>query len=234
MITLARKKNKSPEEVLELYSLIDKAVAEKNFIDLFLAFEPLVNKCANYAYDYFRNFNLCCTVHSSDFKQDGFVMFMELCEEYDPSISQFSFFIKRMLLQKMLNHKKYKYIKKESCEPINNYIDIKQDLPTQVLLKCFIEDFPSLLAQIADRKVKSNAVVNVKEVLEMFFLQGVDITTIAKTQNVTYHAVHEHISRTQLKLVDLVNKYKYTPLIVGTTDLTYNIRKMPQGHFNIY
>jgi RNA polymerase sigma factor (sigma-70 family) len=189
-----------------LYSTIQDAVetgqvfkgqveSDEPLLFLTEVFKPLILKSASIVHKFvYKHEQL------DDVIQQGYVQFLELVYAYDPSISQFSYYIKSMLERQLRawSKKQSRYTVTSMDSSIINNILVDPSLCdmhtvyiqfNELILRDEMQDF---MEERANRKARS---ATVKEVCYKYFLGTHSCKKIAEELDISYHAVYEVIKR---------------------------------------
>lgn len=158
-------------------------------------FKPLILKSASIVHKYIQRHE-----QLDDVIQQGYVHFLELVYSYDPSISQFSYYVKSMLERQLRawSKKQSRYTAVSmDCSIISNIlvdpslcnVDTVYLQFNELILKEELQDF---MEERANKKARSNTV---REVCYKYFLGTHSCKKIAEELGISYHAVYEVIKR---------------------------------------
>jgi len=136
----------------------------------------------------------------NDVIQQGYLQFIELTYAYDPSISQFSYYIKSMLERQLRawSKKQSRYVATAMDSAIINNILVDPALCdrntvylqfNELILMDEMQDF---MKARANKKARS---ATVREVCYKYFLGTHSCKKIAEELDISYHAVYEVIKR---------------------------------------
>lgn len=198
--------NRTAQETTTLYTTIQDAVALVQFYEgkdasaeplsfLTEVFKPLIIKSANIVHKYIYKHE-----QLDDVIQQSYLYFIELVYNYDPSISQFSYYIKSMLERQLRawSKKQTKHLPVSIDVSIINNLLVDPSLCdvdtvylkfNELILKDELNNF---MEERANRKARSSTV---KEVCYKYFLGTHSCKQIAEELSISYHAVYEVIKR---------------------------------------
>lgn len=199
--------SRSNEESSQLYATIQEAVSivqfyqdkdsggEESLQFLTAVFEPLLKKTAGFVHKFVykhEDFN--------DVLQETYLKFIELTYQYDPAISQFSYYVKTMLTKQMRawSKKQKRHVPASVDIAIINNLLVDHslcDVDTvymQFNELILIEEFNDFIEDRACKKARSSTV---KEVCYKYFLGTHSCKQIAEELQISYHAVYEVIKR---------------------------------------
>ena len=205
--TISRNYQKrTAEDSATLYSTIQDAVEQVQFYKgqdesvepltfLTEVFKPLILKSAAIVHKFIYKHE-----QLDDVIQQGYLQFIELTYGYDPSISQFSYYIKSMLERQLRawSKKQTKYSAVAMDTAIINNILVDPSLCdmntvylqfNELILKDELQEF---MEERANRKARS---ATVREVCYKYFLGTHSCKKIAEELGISYHAVYEVIKR---------------------------------------
>lgn len=165
------------------YSYIDSLVEKiksndlDSFWELFSFYEPMVLSCVK---DVALKYK---TVESDDLYSESIFVVKNLCYKYDPTKSNFTFFLGSRIQPYLIAEVKKKYVAKihevhwDSCE--SELIQSPESLEDTLFVK-------GLLAHLSDKE---------REVIDMFYFQRLTQVQCAKILNITQPAFNQKLKK---------------------------------------
>lgn len=195
-------KNGSPNSLLVLFHLYYRYIIKTAW--------ELYKK---YGYSY------CPRYLFSDVRQDAFLLFVTLIENYDETRSKFAYYIKYVFRKKMyrIMMKQLRYLQQTSVRITGeNTIDNmhgghgnRDTFMEMIIQQNIVNELQKLLNEI---KTKSKS-ETVKKVCDNVIEGQFSIPELAETCNVSYHAVYQVFENIQITIANYINHSKYSDYV---------------------
>lgn len=221
-LVLSRKglAGRSEEEQDLLMEFIQQTVINGDYATIYEIVKPHLQMCVRRVKERFNLFD------TDDLTQDSYIVLTKVVDKYDASSSRFLYYFGKYFYYEYLNYcfMAYRHLYVEWTNSLDEYIDKRYSIEDHTLGSLFATRILNYLhSSIACGKKRDSK--NRRQMLSYYFIDDIDVRTIAKIMHCTYHNVYEQLTRYLYSLSSLINKDPYRTLNV-TTEVSHNGNKI--------